>query len=74
MLSIPQNGQTMQNIFRVFRENIKKFKHFYMFILNPITIGKIITDINQMIAFKKSNYKPLVTFDDVKTALLYGFA
>ena len=64
----------MSNVFKVFRDNIKKLKTFYMFVLNPITLGKIITDINAMIAYKKNGYKPLVTFDDLKTTLLYGFA
>lgn len=38
MLNIPQNTQSLQNITKVFNENIKKFKHFYSKVINPLTV------------------------------------
>jgi hypothetical protein len=52
MINIPQNSQSMQNIYRIFTENIKKMKTYFSLIFNPVTITKLIIDINALIMIK----------------------
>lgn len=39
---------------KVFNENLKKFHQFYSQVLNPLTICKIILDINNLQAEKSA--------------------
>jgi hypothetical protein len=48
-ISIPQNSASMQVIYKGFTENLKRIKSFFNIIYNPITIGKLVLDINSEI-------------------------
>jgi len=64
----------MQLFTKVFNENIRKFKRFYSDILNPLSICKIMLDINQILAEKSSasgegnlgSYKPVTSYEELK--------
>jgi len=50
-------------------ENIKKLKNFYSTILNPVTVGKIILDVNGVIQMKNPTVKPVTSYSELKYIL-----
>ena len=59
----------MQVIYKNFMENIKKLKNFYSTILNPVTVGKIILDVNGVIQMKNPTVKPVTSYSELKYIL-----
>ncbi len=55
MLNIPQNILTMQNVCKVFQENLKRVNKFFMETISPLSICQIILDINNIMAENSVN-------------------
>ena len=55
MLQLPQNNASMQNICKVFQENLKKIQKFYQETISPLSICQIVLDINNIMAEQSVN-------------------
>lgn len=70
----------MQNMIRVFNENLKKLSHFYLNIINPLTICKLMLDLNNLLAERSASigdgneatYIPVTTYEGLKQVLKEG--
>jgi hypothetical protein len=63
----------MQTICKIFGENMKKLRHFYSNVINPVTTCQVILDINTIIADHNKDFSPILSYEDLKKVLKLGF-